>query len=196
MEPVGSFTGPMGSVVPDTPLRGKRALVTGAASGIGRAVAQHLSRLGAEVVFSDINREALAASTAGLNGARVITADLAVPGQVERMAREAGPVDVLVNNAGLQHVNPIESFEVEKWDQLLAVMLTAPFLLTRALIPGMYERGWGRIVNVASVHGLVASPYKAAYVAAKHGLLGLIREDPSGREADRGPGAYSRHRGR
>jgi 3-hydroxybutyrate dehydrogenase len=91
------------------------------------------------------------------------------------MAREAGPVDILINNAGLQHVSPIESFEVEKWNQLLAVMLTAPFLLTRALIPGMYERGWGRIVNVASVHGLVASPYKAAYVAAKHGLLGLTK---------------------
>ena len=175
MEPVGSLTAPMGSVGLDTPLQGKRALVTGAASGIGRAVAQHLSQLGAQVVFSDVNTEALGVSTAGLNGASVITADLAVPSQVERLAREAGAVDILVNNAGLQHVNPIESFEVEKWDRLLAVMLTAPFLLTRSLIPGMYERGWGRIVNVASVHGLVASPYKAAYVAAKHGLLGLTK---------------------
>lgn len=175
MEPIGSFTAPLGSVSRDTPLQGKRALVTGAASGIGRAVAEQLSRLGAHVVCSDIDSGTLAKSTAELNGASVIAADLAVPEQVERLAREAGAVDILVNNAGLQHVNPIESFEVEKWDRLLAVMLTAPFLLTRSLIPKMYEKGWGRIVNVASVHGLVASPYKAAYVAAKHGLLGLTK---------------------
>jgi 3-hydroxybutyrate dehydrogenase len=159
----------------ETPLRGKRALVTGAASGIGKAVALHLSSLGARVTFSDINPAALAALTDGLDGAGAIAADLSDPAQVERLARDAGPVDILVNNAGLQHVNPIESFELDKWDRLLAVMLTAPFLLTRALIPGMYERGWGRIVNVASVHGLVASPYKAAYVSAKHGLLGLTK---------------------
>lgn len=159
----------------ETPLRGRHALVTGAASGIGKAVALHLSSLGARVTFSDIDPARLAVLTDGLDGAGAIAADLSDPAQVQRLAREAGPVDILVNNAGLQHVNPIESFAVENWDRILAVMLTAPFLLIRALIPAMYERGWGRIINVASVHGLVASPYKAAYVSAKHGLLGLTK---------------------
>jgi len=159
----------------DTPLSGKRALVTGAASGIGKAVAQHLSSLGARVTFSDIDPGPLAVLTGGLDGAGAIAADLSDRAQVERLARDAGPVDILVNNAGLQHVDPVESFEVEKWDRLLAVMLTAPFLLIKSLIPTMYERGWGRIINVASVHGLVASPYKVAYVSAKHGLLGLTK---------------------
>ena len=159
----------------ETPLRGKRALVTGAASGIGKAVAHHLSGLGARVTFSDIDPARLAVLTDGLDGAGAIAADLSDPAQVERLARDVGPIDILVNNAGLQHVNPVESFELEKWDRLLAVMLTAPFLLIRALLPAMYERGWGRIVNVASVHGLVASPYKVAYVSAKHGLLGLTK---------------------
>ncbi len=154
---------------------GKRALVTGAASGIGRAIAQHLARLGAHVAFSDIDPKPLAELTAGLSGATVAAADLAVPAQVEQLARAVGPVDILINNAGLQHVNPVERFETEMWDRLLAVMLTAPFLLIRSLIPAMYERGWGRIVNVASVHGLVASPFKSAYVSAKHGLLGLTK---------------------
>lgn len=107
--------------------------------------------------------------------ARVQSQPIWDPAQVERLAQEVGPIDILVNNAGLQHVNPVEHFELEKWDQPLAVMLTAPFLLIRFLIPGMYLRGWGRIVNVASVHGLVASPYKSAYVSAKHGLLGLTK---------------------
>jgi 3-hydroxybutyrate dehydrogenase len=172
VEVVGNSTVPAGGEVT---LRGKRALVTGAASGIGHAVALHLSRLGAGVTFSDIDPARLAVVTEGLEGARAIAADLSDPAQVERLARDAGPVDILVNNAGLQHVSPIESFEVEKWDRLLAVMLTAPFLLIRGLLPAMYDRGWGRIINVASVHGLVASPYKVAYVSAKHGLLGLTK---------------------
>jgi 3-hydroxybutyrate dehydrogenase len=173
--PAGSLTAPLGTTDQATPLLAKRALVTGAASGIGSAVAHHLLRLGAEVVFSDLDTKRLSESTGGLDRASAIAADLGDPAQVARLAREVGPVDILVNNAGLQHVNPIESFERDKWDQLLAVMLTAPFLLIQALIPAMYERGWGRIVNVASVHGLVASPYKAAYVSAKHGLLGLTK---------------------
>jgi len=172
VEVVGGSTVPAGG---EMTLRGKRALVTGAASGIGHAVALHLSGLGAGVTFSDLDPARLAVVTRGVDGARAIAADLSDPVQVERLAREAGPVDILVNNAGLQHVSPIESFEVEKWDRLLAVMLTAPFLLTRALLPAMYGRGWGRIINVASVHGLVASPYKVAYVSAKHGLLGLTK---------------------
>lgn len=173
--PAASLSLPLGAFDQATPLLGKRALVTGAASGIGYAIAHHFVRLGAEVAFSDVDAKRLAASTDGLDGARAIAADLADQAQVLRLARDAGPVDILVNNAGLQHVNTVESFETEKWDQLLAVMLTAPFLLIKALLPAMYERGWGRIVNVASVHGLVASPYKAAYVSAKHGLLGLTK---------------------
>lgn len=177
MEPVSSFTATahVGAASPETPLEGKRALVTGAASGIGFAVAHHLARLGADVAFSDLDSESLVESARGLQGARAIAADLADPSQVQRLALEVERVDILVNNAGLQHVSPVESFEAQKWDELLAVMLTAPFLLIKSLIPAMYERGWGRIVNVASVHGLVASPYKAAYVSAKHGLLGLTK---------------------
>jgi 3-hydroxybutyrate dehydrogenase len=175
VESIGSPTTRQRSLSSERSLSGRRALVTGAASGIGKAVAQHLSNLGAEVAFSDIDLAPLATLTAGLDGASAIAADLSDPAQVQRLARDAGAVDILVNNAGLQHVSPVESFEVEMWDRLLAVMLTAPFLLIRSLIPSMYERGWGRIINVASVHGLVASPYKAAYVSAKHGLLGLTK---------------------
>jgi 3-hydroxybutyrate dehydrogenase len=175
VEVVGSSTARVGDSGDATPLEGRRALVTGAASGIGKAVAQHLSSLGAQVTFSDLDGTPLAKLTDGLERARAIAADLSDPAQIERLAKDAGPVDILINNAGLQHVSPIETFEIERWNRLLAVMLTAPFLLIRALIPSMYERGWGRIINVASVHGLVASPYKAAYVSAKHGLLGLTK---------------------
>jgi 3-hydroxybutyrate dehydrogenase len=173
--PATSQAAPLGRVDQGTLLQGKRALVTGAASGIGHAIAHHLLRLGAEVAFADLDAKRLAESTDGFEGATAVAADLADPVQVARLAREVGSVDVLVNNAGLQHVSPIESFDAERWNHLLAVMLTAPFLLIKALIPAMYERGWGRIVNVASVHGLVASPYKAAYVSAKHGVIGLTK---------------------
>jgi len=156
-------------------LEGRRALVTGAASGIGLAVAQHLHHLGAEVVFTDLPGERLEEAVRGLERVSAIGADLSRREDVHRLAREAGDIDVLVNNAGLQHVSPIEDFDEERWDRIIAVMLTAPFLLIRAVIPGMYERGWGRIVNIASVHGLVASAYKSAYVSAKHGLLGLTK---------------------
>jgi 3-hydroxybutyrate dehydrogenase len=173
--PASSLAAPFGTVDQATPLRGKRALVTGAASGIGYAVAHHLLRLGADVAFVDVDATKVAESTRGIERATAIAANLADPAQVARLATEVGPIDILVNNAGLQHVSPVEDFDVERWNHLVAVMLTAPFLLIRALIPAMYERGWGRIVNVASVHGLVASPYKAAYVSAKHGLLGLTK---------------------
>lgn len=156
-------------------LRGRRALVTGAGSGIGRAVARHLSELGADVVASDRDQGGLDQTTSSMERATAIVADLSIPARVEALAHEAGDIDVLINNAGLQHISPIESFDLDKWNLLLGIMLTAPFLLIRALIPGMYDRGWGRIVNVASVHGLVASPYKSAYVSAKHGLLGLTK---------------------
>lgn len=155
-------------------LAGRRALVTGAASGIGLAVAEELVQRGADVVLSDIEGGALREAEARL-GTRAIAADLSVRDDVDRLAHASGAIDVLINNAGLQHVSPIEAFDPAMWDRLLAVMLTAPFLLMRALMPGMYARSWGRVVNVASVHGLVASPYKSAYVTAKHGVLGLTK---------------------
>jgi len=156
-------------------LQGRRALVTGAASGIGRAVAVHLAELGGEVVVSDLPGPELDLVAKAIPGSLAIPADLSVGHQVVALAEEAGAVDILVNNAGLQHVSPIETFPVERWDLILAVMVTAPFLLTRALLPSMYERQWGRVINIASVHGLVASPYKVAYVTAKHGLLGMTK---------------------
>ena len=122
----------------------------------------------------DLPGEGLDAAAA-LPGASALPADLSVRGNVHRIASEASPVDVLVNNAGVQHVSPIESFDEARWDSILAVMLTAPFLLTKLLIGGMYERGWGRIINISSVHGLVASSHKSAYVCAKHGLVGLTK---------------------
>lgn len=155
-------------------LRGRRALVTGAASGIGLAVARRLRAAGAEVVACDLPGPRLDAVGAEL-GAVAAGADLSDAAALQAAAAAAGDVDILVNNAGLQHVSPIEEFDPERWNLIVAVMLTAPFLLTRALLPGMYARGWGRVVNVASVHGLVASPFKSAYVSAKHGLIGFTR---------------------
>ena len=156
-------------------LEKKRALVTGAASGIGLAIVREFHAQGMEVVASDMSAEKLAQACESLPGVRMIVADLSVKEAVTMLGREAGPIDVLVNNAGLQHVSPIEKFEQAKWDLLLQVMLTAPFQLIQALLPGMYERQWGRIINVSSVHGLIASPFKSAYVSAKHGMMGLTK---------------------
>ncbi len=155
------------------------ALVTGAAGGIGEAVAKTLARdVPALVAVVDRDREAGAKVAADIEGV-FVHADLARPGQCQHAARQVvhlcGGLDILVNNAGFQHVAPIEVFPEEKWRTMLEVMLTAPFLLTQAAWPLMKKQGWGRIVNIASIHGLVASPHKAAYVAAKHGLLGLTR---------------------
>jgi 3-hydroxybutyrate dehydrogenase len=156
-------------------LDGRRVLVTGGASGIGLAIASYLAEAGARVVVVDLPGDPLEAAAAEIEGATAVGADLSERGDVARVVERVGRVDVLVNNAGLQHVSPIEDFPEEAWDRLTAVMLTAPFLLTKGFLPGMYEAGWGRVINIASVHGLVASPFKAAYVSAKHAVVGLTK---------------------
>ncbi len=158
---------------------GKVAVVTGAASGIGLAIARLFAQRGARVIFADIDETAGRAVVEGLAGARFQRADLSKGDDCRRLIEETlvteGRVDMLVNNAGIQHVAPITEFPEAKWRQIIEIMLTAPFLLTQAVLPGMYERRWGRIINIGSVHSLRASAYKSAYVAAKHGLLGLTR---------------------
>ena len=156
-------------------LQGKRALVTGAASGIGLAVARELAASGADVVLSDVSRDPLRDVASSIPRAVAIAADLSSRDAVRALAADAGAIDILVNNAGLQHVAPVHEFDEAKWDTLFGVMLTAPFLLIRALIPGMYARSWGRVLNIGSVHSLIASAYKSAYVSAKHGLVGLTK---------------------
>jgi 3-hydroxybutyrate dehydrogenase len=158
-------------------LQGKVALVTGAGSGIGRAIAEVFAREGARVVVHDLHPEARAVAQA-IDGV-FAQADLSSPALVQQLATEAlgvaGRVDILVNNAGFQHIAPVDEFPEEIWSRMLQVMLTAPFQLTKYLLPGMKQQRWGRIINVASVHGQVASPFKSAYITAKHGLLGLTK---------------------
>jgi 3-hydroxybutyrate dehydrogenase len=160
-------------------LSSKAALVTGAASGIGRAIAQDLSDHGACVLVADLNEQEGQAFAASLPRAVFQRADVTsrqdCRALVDRAEREWGGVDILVNNAGVQHVAPVEEFPEDRWEQLIRILLIGPFLLTKYALPHMYARGWGRIINVASVHGLVASPYKSAYISAKHGLLGLTK---------------------
>jgi 3-hydroxybutyrate dehydrogenase len=152
-------------------LSGRTAMVTGAASGIGRACAQRLAAAGADVLVVDVDETAARAAAEALGG-RAVTADLSDPDAVETLD---ATVDVLINNAGLQFVAPLPEFPPERFAYLQRVMVEAPFRLVRRVLPHMYERGWGRIVNVSSVHGLIASPYKSAYVTAKHGLEGLSK---------------------
>jgi 3-hydroxybutyrate dehydrogenase len=155
-------------------LRGRTAVVTGGASGIGRACALRLAAAGARVVVLDLDGDAakdVAAEVAG-EAVGLDLADLAAVDHFDWTGREP---DVLVNNAGLQHVAPVPEFPPERFSLILRVMLEAPFRLLRAVLPHMYEQGWGRVVNISSVHGLRASPYKSAYVAAKHGLEGLSK---------------------
>ena len=154
------------------------ALVTGAASEIGRATAEVLASTGARVICADLDEAGARAVAAGIGG-KSAAVDVASSEQcravVEQTVEREGRLDILVNNAGLQHVSPLHEMPEERWEQLLRVMLFGPFYLTRAALPHMYRQGSGRVVNIASVHALVASPNKSAYVSAKHGLLGLTR---------------------
>lgn len=152
-------------------LNGKRAVITGGASGIGLACAREFARRGATVVIADINADAATAAAAELGG-EPWQVDLSDTRALDELSLNA---DILVNNAGIQQVSPIEAFEPDKFRLIQRIMLEAPFLLIRAALPGMYERGWGRVINISSVHGLRASAFKSAYVAAKHGLEGLSK---------------------
>jgi 3-hydroxybutyrate dehydrogenase len=157
-------------------LTGRTALVTGAAHGIGAACAWRLARAGARVVLVDLDEAGLstAADAMTLEGLAVqsVTCDLSDLAAVDRLPAQ---VDVLVNNAGVQHVAPVHEFPPEAFHQILTIMLEAPFRLARRTLPYMYSQGWGRVINISSVHGLRASAYKSAYVSAKHGLEGLSK---------------------
>lgn len=166
-------------------IKGKTALVTGSTSGIGLGVARALAKEGANVVLNGFGGageiETARAAIEREFGVRAhySAADMTDPAAIAAMVGEAekafGSVDILVNNAGIQHVAPIEEFPLDKWDRIIAINLSSAFHAMRAAIPGMKAKGWGRIVNIASAHSLVASPYKSAYVAAKHGIAGLTK---------------------
>ncbi|MDJ0630364.1 MAG: 3-hydroxybutyrate dehydrogenase [Rhodobacter sp.] len=162
-------------------LAGKTAVVTGSNSGIGLGIARELARAGADVVlnsFTDAPGDhELAAGLAqefGVN-ARYIKADMSKAGECRALISEAGRCDILVNNAGIQHVAPVDGFAAEKWDAIIAINLSSAFHTIAAALPLMRAAGWGRVVNVSSAHGLTASPYKSAYVSAKHGVVGLTK---------------------
>ena len=164
------------SIVPgtstvDLDLTGRSALVTGAASGIGRACAGRLARAGASVTVLDVDGDAAKEVAEGIGG-EALQADLSDYEVLDNLEVDA---DIIVNNAGLQHVAPIEEFPPEHFSLILRIMLEAPFRILQKALPGMYEKGWGRVINISSVHGLRASPYKSAYVSAKHGLEGLSK---------------------
>ena len=166
-------------------LKGKTALVTGSTSGIGLACARALAAEGAAVMINgfgdaeaiEVDRAALAAASGA--GAVHSPADMSRPDEIAAMVADCtrliGAPDILINNAGIQFVSPVEDFPVEKWDSIIAINLSSAFHSIRAALPAMKEKGWGRIINTASAHSLRASPYKAAYVAAKHGLDGLTK---------------------
>jgi 3-hydroxybutyrate dehydrogenase len=166
-------------------LKGKAAVVTGSTSGIGLGVARALAGQGADLLLNGFGPaaeiERLRAALAAEFGVKVAysAADMSKPaeitGMIEQAARDLGKVDILVNNAGIQHTSPVEAFPAEKWDAVIAINLSAVFHGVRAALPGMKARNWGRIVNIASAHGLVASANKVAYVAAKHGVLGITK---------------------
>jgi 3-hydroxybutyrate dehydrogenase len=154
-----------------TDLTGKRALITGGASGIGLACAHEFAGRGAHVTIADLNADA-ASSAASEVGGEAWVVDLSDTAALDDLTLD---VDILVNNAGIQRVSPVVDFDPDTFRLLLRLMLESPFLLIRAALPGMYSRGWGRVINISSVHGLRASPFKSAYVTAKHGLEGLSK---------------------
>ncbi|SIO20157.1 3-hydroxybutyrate dehydrogenase [Rhodovulum sp. ES.010] len=162
-------------------LSGKTAIVTGSNSGIGLGVAHELARAGADVVlnsFTDSDEDhKLAHDLSQEHGvsARYIKADMSKPDECRSLVERAGVCDILVNNAGIQHVAAIDAFPVEKWDAIIAINLSSAFHTTAAALPLMRKAGWGRVINIASAHGLTASPFKSAYVAAKHGIVGLTK---------------------
>lgn len=162
-------------------LAGKRAIITGSNSGIGLGVAEELARAGAEIILNSFTDRAedhdLAAALGKKHGvkARYIKADMSRGDECRALVAQAGSCDILINNAGIQHVAPIETFPPEKWDQIIAINLTSAFHTTAAALPGMRAAGWGRVINIASAHGLTASPFKSAYIAAKHGVVGLSK---------------------
>ncbi|MGR3315532.1 3-hydroxybutyrate dehydrogenase [Roseovarius indicus] len=160
---------------------GKTAIVTGSNSGIGLGVARELAKAGADVVlnsFTDNEEDHKLASDMaeefGVN-VRYIQADMSDAEACRKLVEDAGRCDILVNNAGIQHVAPIPDFPIEKWNAIIAINMSSAFHTTAAALPKMREAGWGRVVNIASAHGLTASPYKSAYVAAKHGVVGLTK---------------------
>lgn len=162
-------------------LKGKTAVVTGSNSGIGLGIARELARAGANVVlnsFTDRDEDhALAAEISKETGtaARYIKADMSDGDECRALITEAGACDILINNAGIQHVAPIDEFPVDKWNAIIAINLNSAFHTTAAALPLMRKAGWGRVINIASAHGLTASPFKAAYIAAKHGIVGMSK---------------------
>lgn len=162
-------------------LTGKRAIVTGSNSGIGLGVAEELARAGAGVVlnsFTDRPEDhAMAAEMAARHGVavRYIKADMSRGDECRALVEQAGGCDILVNNAGIQHVAPVDEFPVDQWNRIIAINLSSAFHTIAAALPGMKSKGWGRVVNIASAHGLTASPFKSAYVSAKHGVVGLSK---------------------
>jgi 3-hydroxybutyrate dehydrogenase len=162
-------------------LKGKTALVTGSTSGIGLGIAKALAEQGANIMMNGFGEKDAAIAEVKAFGVEVDYhgADMSKPAEIEAMMQAAekrfGAVDILVNNAGIQHVANVEDFPVDRWDAIIAINLSSAFHTTRMALPGMKQRNWGRIINLASVHGLVASAQKSAYVAAKHGIVGLTK---------------------
>lgn len=162
-------------------LAGKTAVITGSNSGIGLGIARELAKAGADIVlnsFTDRKEDHALAEDLARNfnvKVRYIAADMSKGDDCRRLIRDAGRCDILVNNAGIQHVAPIQDFPADKWDAIIAINLSSAFHTAAAAVESMRKAGWGRIVNVASAHGLTASPYKSAYVAAKHGIVGLSK---------------------
>ncbi len=165
----------------DKPLSGRRAAITGSTSGIGLAIASAMAQAGADVALNGFGDHAPALAEVGAFGTKVIFAgaDLSKGAEADQWVKDVqaglGGLDILVNNAGIQHVSAIEDFPPEKWDAILAINLSSNFHTIRAAVPAMKAANWGRIINIASAHGLVASPFKSAYVAAKHGVVGLTK---------------------